>query len=362
VVKPININKIPSYAKAPGGPVRTWLKHIDKIADGGTSDGQFTEKNFKFFQRMGFYYLRRKYPLALFLRRFRKFSQFKKFVDQYVKSQYCKDPEVIKRTKVVDGPQWYCIAPPKPKIPRLRFPRIKRRKPKRIVKRPIKAPPKPPMKVVVKKPNIEKYLPKKKYNFKIPLNPLSMRSKTCSKPVAKKWKKRVYKGSGWEARVGKDGLVTFKDKYFSFLGVKDFKITFSFDITDMVMRALGQDPYAAAKLEYMKKTRSWRLQLRKKWRARIERQHLIKLDRRLLKMWTRKNLTFTKKRAILFKLWSEYLEPDGSKRSTNAQIGRKIIIRFIRKYLPKGSPNAYTEKEIEKIADERAGLNPFIPY
>jgi hypothetical protein len=362
VAKPININKIPAHVRAPGGPVRSWLKYLDKIADRGKPDGKFTEKNFKYFQRLGFYWLKTKYPKALDIRRFRKFSQFKKFIDGYVWSQRCKDPKIIKKTKVIDGPRFYCVPPPQPKLPRLIIPRIKKRKPKRIVKQKPKAPPKSPKKVAIKKPDIKKYLPKKSIKDMVPINPLSMRGLKSKKPISNKWKKRVYKTMGWEAKVRDDGSITFKDKYISYLGIRNFAVTFAFDITDIVMRAMGQDPYVAAKLEYMRKTRPWRMQLRKRWKAKIERQHLTKLGRRLLKMWKRKNLTYAKKRAILFKLWNEYLEPDGSESSTKAQIGRKIIIKFIRKYLPKGSANAYTEKELDDIADERAGLNPFVPY
>jgi hypothetical protein len=131
----ITIRNIPSHAKFFTMKMQAWLVQLDRIADGGKSDGRFTARNFRFLKNHGYYYLKRNHPNALFLKRFGNFAKFRKFVTSYIKSQGCSSPYMIRELRKVnkgveDPDRAFCVAPHQPSLPPMPPPpRIKPRKP-----------------------------------------------------------------------------------------------------------------------------------------------------------------------------------------------------------------------------------------
>lgn len=134
--KPLNVRSVPGNVKFFGMPMGTWLKRLDRIADGGQSDGRFTEGNFRFFQRKSLAFLQRNYSFASYLKRFRNFAHFRRYVEQYIQSQRCEDPRLkatIRRLNqnVAETPdKLQCTAWQKPKLPPLPRRRRSTRKPR----------------------------------------------------------------------------------------------------------------------------------------------------------------------------------------------------------------------------------------
>jgi len=162
------------------------------------------------------------------------------------------------------------------------------------------------------------------------------------------------------------------------------------DVTDVIMRSKGQDPYAAAKLRFLETTKEWRSDIRRKAHRRNIARYLRKLPFYLKNLWDDSSLGTAHKKRILFELWDECIESPLSnptrrtpgktnddeqlkkedKEDTNhtwrnmesAQKARGIIIRFIRKHLPATDDNVYTAEELKRYNRQRSGKQLFSPY
>ena len=84
-----------------------------------------------------------------------------------------------------------------------------------------------------------------------------------------------YRGQAFKAIVEKDGSVVFDDGYRQ-------GTTLRFDMTDLIMRRRGEDPYRVEKNWFLKGTAEFRQELFERWRAKQTLLALRKLRRRLL--------------------------------------------------------------------------------
>lgn len=159
------------------------------------------------------------------------------------------------------------------------------------------------------------------------------------------------------------------------------------DVTDIMMRSRGQDPYAAAKLSFLETTKEWRSTLRRKAHRMNVARYLRKLPAYLKTLWEDSSLSTSHKKMILFELWDECIEPlvdnptsrphsktnvdehtakqDNPHTSENmesSQKARRIIIEFIRKHLPSTDANSYTTDELNRYNQQRSGKKNFSPY
>jgi len=168
-------------------------------------------------------------------------------------------------------------------------------------------------------------------------------------------------GAGWSADVGSDGSLTF-DKRSATWSTRKMQMTF--DLTDAVMRSKKKDPYAAAKLRFMAATAPWRRTLRRAARRQARKAYFAHLPGRLRALWKRNDISTLRKRALLFRLWEECLEPGRTTDSVLAQQGRWMILRFIRKHLPRSGPKAFTRRELAWMGKrrKRRDLPRFDPY
>ena len=139
-------------------------------------------------------------------------------------------------------------------------------------------------------------------------------------------------------------------------------ITGHFDVTDAVMRWAGQDPYAAAKLNFLKRTREQRAKIA----IKNKRENLLDVARttrkQLVRVFNKTDLSWEQKRAIYFELWDECSEHGTHAELKATEVVRATIIGFIRRKFPANSKQKYQAAEITRFNHQRESRATFRPY
>ncbi len=134
------------------------------------------------------------------------------------------------------------------------------------------------------------------------------------------------------------------------------------ELTDYVMRAVGQDPYLSDKLRWMDATREERAAIGLTHRRR----QLDRVDQTVRKhlavLWARRDLELAAKREALFELWDDGAEEGDAAVVEAAQRARNQVIAFIRHHLPAGSATAYSPAELDALNRRRTSRARFEPY
>jgi len=164
------------------------------------------------------------------------------------------------------------------------------------------------------------------------------------------------------ARVRRDGTVKIEDNpdingRFTGLG-----IAASFDLTDMIMRAIGDDPYAFEKLKILDATREARAGMAREDRSGRIRAALVRLPRDLARIWAYERWDAAERRRVLFRLWDEVVEEGEAELVRAGAQVRGIICNFIRQHLSAGGPAAYTSEELAELNRRRKSKTAFDPY
>lgn len=134
------------------------------------------------------------------------------------------------------------------------------------------------------------------------------------------------------------------------------------ELTDYVMRKVGQDPYLSDKLRWMDATRDERAHISGVHRARQLEQADRIIRKHLERLWARTDLDLAAKRAALFELWDDGAE-DGDQALVDAGARtRAHVIGFIRARLPAGTEGAFTAAELETFNRRRTSRARFAPY
>jgi hypothetical protein len=136
----------------------------------------------------------------------------------------------------------------------------------------------------------------------------------------------------------------------------------STEITDYVMRKLGQDPYQSDKLLWMDQTRDERAQI-----GRVHREKQLKradeiMRRHLDRLWARTDMGMEEKREALFELWDDGAEDGDTMVVEAADRARALVIGFVRAKLPAGSAGAFTAAELDRLNRRRTSRARFAPY
>jgi hypothetical protein len=155
--------------------------------------------------------------------------------------------------------------------------------------------------------------------------------------------------------VAPDGRIAFEDPsaiQFKGLGV-------GFDLTDAVMKAAGDDPYAAQKARIAEATREQRFCLTLKGAEDDKRNALFRLKDNLERIAADGGLSAAEKRAAVFDLWQGCLDTTDDALANSA---RATIIAFIRRAFPAGGPTAYTRVELAMLNRRRNCSRTFDPY
>jgi hypothetical protein len=115
----------------------------------------------------------------------------------------------------------------------------------------------------------------------------------------------------------------------------------SFDLTDEIMRMLGQDPYRLEKARFLSATFEFRVKMAIAARLQDMKRALGELPSRLDELWGDGRYSARERRRILYELWYEMdRSPDGDRAA-------RMIEDFIRRRLPCGAPDAYGKDELE---------------
>jgi hypothetical protein len=132
------------------------------------------------------------------------------------------------------------------------------------------------------------------------------------------------------------------------------EVSGGFDLTDEILRGLGHDPYALDKAHFLSATFEFRIKLAIEAQKLAMQKALDQLPARLDELWSDGRYSARERRRILYELWSELDSTPEGERAA------RIMDDFIRKRLPCGSPETYTGAELEGFTKTR-GERRFAP-
>ena len=130
-----------------------------------------------------------------------------------------------------------------------------------------------------------------------------------------------YRGQAFKAIVEKDGSVVFDDGYRQ-------GATLRFDITDVMMRRRGEDPYRVEKNWFLEGTAEFRQELFERWRAKQTLYALRKLRRRLLHIAEDGTLSDQQKSAHVIAMFHETADDEAG------AAARGVIAEFVANRMP----------------------------
>lgn len=138
-------------------------------------------------------------------------------------------------------------------------------------------------------------------------------------------------------------------------------ISGSFDMTDWLMRMAGRDPYMAAKLRFLDRTRAERVELAAEYRQELLRNVTVIVRAHAARAWEAPG-TAAEKRRLLFELWDECIEGGSEDERQAAELARAAILGFVQSHLPAGSEHGYSAEELAELNRKRSSKQPFSPY
>lgn len=154
--------------------------------------------------------------------------------------------------------------------------------------------------------------------------------------------------------IHQDGSVTFEDR--PNVQTNGFSASGTFDLTEAIMGASGQDPLRAERDYFMRNTEEVRQRLEADFRRQQMDHGLRALPVRLDRVWANTRHTTSSRRRHIFDLWDEMDSDDSGRRA------RAIVIEWIRSQLPEGSADAYTASELASLNARRQSEERFAPY
>lgn len=162
----------------------------------------------------------------------------------------------------------------------------------------------------------------------------------------------------FSAHIAPDGTLTFEDKG---AGQKFTGTGYQFDITDAVMRGLGDDPYGQQKNRVREQTAELRAKMASAaCEARLK-TSIVELRGRLDQIWADRGLSVERRRALLFQLWDDCAEDGPQDVLQHAEMARQTIYAFISERLPTGSEYGFRPEEIEALNRRRGSKARFEP-
>lgn len=165
----------------------------------------------------------------------------------------------------------------------------------------------------------------------------------------------LYEAPQFSAEVAPDGTVTFHDRRISYSARRS---TFNFDLSDEFARELGHGTiYPYLKANFLAATFKRRTEMAAEVNSRQMAEAGAGLPRQLDALWDDTRYRRRERRRIVFLLWQEIDKSSAGGRSTAT-----TIEGWIRQRLPRGSPDAYNDQELDAYSHERRGASTFNPY
>ncbi len=150
--------------------------------------------------------------------------------------------------------------------------------------------------------------------------------------------------------------------------------------TEWLLALSGQESDAAAKAEFLNRTRDLRIQLAVAFTRQLLDMRLGQLGHELMGLWSDDSRTLVTRRAIVFQRWDECDErlveglPTGADlpaeaisaiddaRLAAADRARRTIEGFVRRQMPRGTPRGYAPAELAELNRRRVSAETFAPY
>ncbi len=162
----------------------------------------------------------------------------------------------------------------------------------------------------------------------------------------------AYQGHAFTATITPDGEVRFSDR--GGVEVDPAAGSARFDLSDALMRANGQDPYAAERQWFMDQTEDLRVGLEDAALARRRSEGLRRIRGRLSALWNRTETPASERKRQIFAVWAEMAEGE------EGAAGRREVLEWIAESLPRGDLDAYTASELAML--NRGRILRFSPY
>jgi len=172
--------------------------------------------------------------------------------------------------------------------------------------------------------------------------------------------KTIEGGAGVIASVAEDGAIRFSDA--NNLGFDVTKLSGRFDLTDMAMRHIGQDPYAAVKRNIADETREQRICMAKKAQVRRLAEALNQIGAKVRGIARKSDLSPIERRRAAFEIWDECVEGSADLTADYGEKARSIILSAIRDLFPAGTDLGYSTSELLTLNERRTSRRRFAPY
>jgi hypothetical protein len=138
------------------------------------------------------------------------------------------------------------------------------------------------------------------------------------------------------------------------------------DLTDLMLKARGEDPLAARKRRFLRLTEELRDGMADENRVKTLSQSKVRAGHNLDRVWSDPSYSFATKRRLLFQLWDECDEPqreqDDRPEAKAGLRARRHILGYVRQKLPPGSAEAFSPDELRRLNSRRESSGPFEPY
>jgi hypothetical protein len=162
----------------------------------------------------------------------------------------------------------------------------------------------------------------------------------------------VWRGAPFTATIHPDGEVEFADR--PMVQTEGFSASGSFDLTDMLMGAAGQDPLAAERERFMEETAELRERLEAAHRRQSMASAIDRIPAEMELIWGRRRPAVRRRREI-FDWYDTTDDVEGAR-------ARAAILRWVQAHVPEDSPDAFDREELERWNSARTGAHEFWPY
>ena len=167
--------------------------------------------------------------------------------------------------------------------------------------------------------------------------------------------KFVYEAPQFVAVVASDGTVTFRDRRIVY---SPRSATFSLDLSDEFARELThRTSFPYAKADFLAATFKRRTAMAANVSSQQVRAAQLELPSQLDALWADTRYWRRERRRIIFLLWRQLETADGNGRSAAT-----TIEAWVRKRLPRGSPDGYDDQELAAYFREDQKQPAFSPY
>ncbi|MBV8761469.1 MAG: hypothetical protein JO257_29500 [Deltaproteobacteria bacterium] len=167
----------------------------------------------------------------------------------------------------------------------------------------------------------------------------------------------------FKVHVERDGTAHIEDKpdvgdvHFAGIGIAGRA---AFD--DWAMRQAGIDPYAAAKKQWLDKTRDERARIGMASRKEDLARAPEFMKRNVRYAWSKTQTDPAARKQALFELWDECAETGDDDLVAAGTAARTYLVGFIRAHLPQGAPGAFTPDDLTALNARKRSHATFQPY